>query len=157
MKLNIRWMIRRDMMDVLEIEQRSFQFPWTEEEFVRCLRQRNCIGMIAEADDRLVGYMLYELHKNRLHLLNIAVCGFARRCGLAAAMIDKLVAQLTPQRRSRILLEVRETNLTAQLFFRAKGFKAVSVLRNFHEESDEDAYVMSYRVNKTADAECQGV
>ena len=44
-------------------------------------------------------------------------------------MIAKLIAKLSSQRRSRIVLEVRETNLAAQLFFRENGFRAVSVLR----------------------------
>jgi ribosomal-protein-alanine N-acetyltransferase len=43
------------------------------------------------------------------------------------------------------LLEVRETNLAAQLFFRSAGFRAVSVLRAFYEDSPEDAYLMQYR------------
>ncbi|MEM7316575.1 MAG: ribosomal-protein-alanine N-acetyltransferase RimI, partial [Planctomycetota bacterium] len=48
------------------------------------------------------------------------------------------------QRRNRIMLEVRETNLQAQLFFRSGGFKAVSVLRDFYEDTVEDAYMMQY-------------
>ena len=52
--VHIRWMIRRDMSEVLEIEKSSFEFPWSEEDFIRCLRQRNCIGMVAEFDDRVV-------------------------------------------------------------------------------------------------------
>ena len=71
--VHIRWMIRRDMPEVLDIENRSFEFAWTEEDFIRCLRQRNCIGMVAEHDERVVGFMIYELHKNRLHILNFAV------------------------------------------------------------------------------------
>lgn len=42
----IRWLIRRDMPEVMEIEKRSYEFPWTEEEFLTCLRQRNCIGTV---------------------------------------------------------------------------------------------------------------
>ena len=61
MNVHIRWMIRRDMPEVLEIEQSSFEFPWTEEDFIRCLRQRNCIGMVAEYDEKVVGFMIYEL------------------------------------------------------------------------------------------------
>jgi len=38
----------------------------------------------------------------------------------------QLLGKLTPEHRSRVLLEVRETNLPAQLFFRAHGFRAVS-------------------------------
>ena len=37
-KVHIRWMIRRDMTDVLQIESQAFEFPWTEEDFIRCLR-----------------------------------------------------------------------------------------------------------------------
>lgn len=143
--LHVRWMIRRDMADVLQIESDTFEFSWSEEEFIRCLRQRNCIGMVAELNDRVVGYMIYELHKNRLHVLNFAVDPAHRRSGIGARMLSKLVGKLTAQRRCRIMLEVRETNLEAQLFFRSQGFKAVSVLRDFYDDTTEDAYVMQYR------------
>ena len=43
-------------------------------------------------------------------------------------MIRKLIGKLSPQRRNRILLEIRETNLAARLFFRETGFRAISVL-----------------------------
>ncbi len=143
--VHIRWMIRRDMPEVLDIESRSFEFPWSEEDFIRCLRQRNCIGMVAEYDERVVGFMIYELHKNRLHILNFAVRPEFRRRGVATAMVKKLIGKLSQQRRNRILLEIRETNLGAQLFFRDSGFRAISVLRDFYEDTTEDAYLMQYR------------
>ena len=144
-RVHIRWMIRRDMPEVLDIENQSFEFPWLEEDFVRCLRQRNCIGMVAEHDDRVVGFMIYELHKTRLHVLNFAVSSACQRRGIGNQMIAKLVGKLSLERRTRIVLEVRETNLAAQLFFRAAGFRAVSVLRDYYEDTPEDAYLMQYR------------
>ncbi|MGB7323533.1 MAG: ribosomal protein S18-alanine N-acetyltransferase [Rubripirellula sp.] len=138
-------MIRRDMPAVLGIENKSFEFAWTEDDFIRCLRQRNCIGMVAEEDDKVVGFMIYELHKNRLHILNFAVGEDSRRSGVGFAMIGKLLGKLSQERRNRIMLEVRETNLIAQLFFKKIGFRAVSVLRDFYEDTDEDAYLMQYR------------
>ncbi len=60
-------------------------------------------------------------------------------------MLAKLTAKLSLHRRTRILLEVRETNLAAQLFFRHQGFRAVSVLRDFYDDTTEDAYLMQYR------------
>ena len=143
--VHIRWMIRRDMPEVLTIEASAFEFPWSEEDFVRCLRQRNCIGMVAEHNERVVGFMIYELHKNRLHILNFAVGQQFRRKGIGTQMIRKLIGKLSPQRRSRIMLEVRETNLSAQLFFRDIGFRAISLLRDFYEDTTEDAYLMQYR------------
>lgn len=148
--VHIRWMIRRDMAEVLQIEDRSFEFSWSEEDFIRCLRQRNCIGMIAEHNERVVGFMIYELHRNRLHVLNFAVHPDYRRRGVGSQMLRKLVSKLSPQRRSRIMLEVRETNLDAQLFFRDLGFRAVSLLRDFYEDTTEDAYLMQFRYTAAA-------
>jgi len=152
--VHIRWMIRRDMPEVLGIETGVFEFPWCEEDFIRCLRQRNCIGMVAEYDERVVGFMIYELHKNRLHILNFAVHPDFRRRGVGKSMVRKLIGKLSQQRRNRILLEIRETNLDAQLFFRDAGFRAISVLRDFYEDTTEDAYLMQYRYNP-ADAEAE--
>lgn len=148
LRVHIRWMIRRDMPEVLYIEQSSFEFPWSEEDFIRCLRQRNCIGMVAECEERVVGFMIYELHKNRLHVLNFAVSPNWRHRGVGQQMIAKLVNKLSHQRRNRILLEVRETNLAAQLFFKAAGFRAISVLRDFYEDTTEDAYLMQFRYSE---------
>ena len=145
LSVHIRWMIRRDMPEVLEIETQNFEFPWCEEDFIRCLRQRNCIGMVAECDERVVGFMIYELHKTRLHVLNFAVASEYQRRGVGRQMIAKLISKLSNQRRTRLVLEVRETNLEAQLFFREMGFLATRVLRDFYEDTPEDAYVMEYR------------
>jgi ribosomal-protein-alanine N-acetyltransferase len=144
-RIHIRWMIRRDMAEVLDIERGNFEFPWVDEDFIRCLRQRNCIGMVAETDDRVVGFMIYELHKARIHILNFAVAPAYHRRGVGGQMIAKLIGKLSSQRRSRILLEVRETNLAAQLFFRESGFRAISVLHKYYEDTPEDAYLMQYR------------
>lgn len=144
-QIHIRWMIRRDFDSVLRIENESFPLPWGEEDFIRCLRNRNVIGMVADVGEQVAGFNIYELHRNRLHILNFAVDPAFRRRGVGAAMVSKLVNKLSPQRRNRIMLEIRETNLDAQLFFRGLGFRAVSLLRDFYEDSTEDAYLMQYR------------
>jgi len=142
--VHIRWMIRRDMPEVTGIENGSFEFPWTEQDFFRCLRGRNCIGMVAEHDEQVVGFMIYELHSDQLHILNFAVRPDFRRRDVGRQMVAKLIGKLSPQRRKRIILEVRETNLAAQLFFRKLGFRAISVLRDYYDDTVEDAYVMHY-------------
>src|SRR5262245_11740991 len=145
-RVHIRWMIRRDMPEVLQTEQESFEFSWTEEDFLRCLRQRNCIGMVAEQGEKVVGFMIYELHKQKLHILNFAVHPTFRRLHIGSQMVGKLISKLSSHRRTRITLEVRETNLVAQLFFRAQGFRAVRVMRSYYEDSGEDAFLMQYRL-----------
>lgn len=145
-KTYVRWCIKRDMPEILDIERQSFgEFAWSEDDFIRCLRQRNCIGMVADCDDLIAGYMIYELHKARLHVLNFAVECDHRRMGIGTMMVNKLIAKLSLQRRSRIHLEVRESNLAALNFFKAQQFRAVSVLRDFYDGANDDAYLMQYR------------
>ena len=143
--IHIRWMIRRDMPEVMRTERASFEYSWTEDDFLRCLRQRNCIGMVAEQGDSIIGFMIYELHKTRLHVLNFAVHPSARRTGIGGLMVGKLIYKLISHRRQKITLAVRERNLPAQMFFSRHGFKATKLLRKYYEDSGEDAYQMELR------------
>jgi ribosomal-protein-alanine N-acetyltransferase len=144
-----RWMIRRDLQQVLAIEEANFPDPWSEEDFIRCLRRREVIGRVAEHGDRIVGFVLYELHKNRLHILNIAVHSAMQRKGVGTSIIDILKGKLSAERRNRIMLEVRDSNLPAQLFFRAIGFKAISILRDFYGDyTQDDAYLFQFRLKR---------
>jgi ribosomal-protein-alanine N-acetyltransferase len=145
---HVRWMIRRDLVDsVIAMEKLCFCYPWTEEDFCRKLRERDCIGMVCEIDEEVVGYMIYELHKKRLNIVNFAIDPAHQREGLGRMMIERLVSKLSYQRRNRITLEVCESNLNAQLFFKACGFRAEDVLRDYYPETGEDAYVMVYRTS----------
>ena len=144
-QVHIRWMIRGDTPAVLNIEAASFEYPWSEEKLILTLRHREVIGMVAELANEVVGIMIYELHKNRLHLINFAVAPQARRQGVGSTMIEKLVSKLSHDRRNRIMLEVRESNLAALLFFKSQGFRAIKILRDYYEDTTEDAYLMQYR------------
>ena len=144
-QVHIRWMIRGDTPAVLNIEAASFEYPWSEEKLILTLWNREVIGMVAELANEVVGIMIYELHKNRLHLINFAVAPQARRQGVGSTMIEKLVSKLSHDRRNRIMLEVRESNLAALLFFESRGFRAIKILRDYYEDTTEDAYLMQYR------------
>lgn len=143
---NVRWLIRRDMDEVLVIENACFSIPWIEDDFLRCLRQRNCIGMVAEREGRIVGYMLYTLHRKRARLLNFAVREDCQSEGVGRQMMERLVEKTSQQGRRQIIAEVCETNLDGQLFFRAMGFVALKVLRGRYDDTDADAYLMSYAI-----------
>lgn len=154
--VHIRWMIRRDLPDVLRTEMASFEFAWSEEDFLRCLRQRHCIGMVAERGESIVGFMIYELRKSSLCLLNFAVHPSARRAGVGTQMIQRLIQKMEAHRRRAITLVVRERNLPAQLFFRKMGFQAVRLLRRYYPDTGEDAYQMEYRSGAVAEPSVAG-
>lgn len=140
----VRWLIRRDMDEVMEIEKRSFDHPWSEEEFMCALRERNTIGAVIEDNTQIIGYMIYELHKGKLELLNLAVKPIERRNGYGRQMIERLIAKLEQQQRNAIECTVTDANLNAQLFLQSCGFKAVRVVKDAWNGSD--AYLFRYRL-----------
>lgn len=142
--MQIRWLIKRDLPEVLDIERLSFEHAWSEDDFLDVLRQRNCIGMVAEDQERIVGYMIYALHKDDLEVLNFAVNPACWRCGIGSAMVGKLINKLHSGRRHTIQLCCREKNLDAQLFFRKCGFRCDAIVHGMYGESKEDAYHFRY-------------
>ena len=142
---HIRWMIRRDLDSVVAIEKDVFDYPWSQQEFLIALRQSNCMGMIAERNDEVIGYMIYELHKTQIELLNFAVRSRSQRLGVGTALIEYLKSKLAYQRRDKITLDLRERNLDGQLFFRKAGFVCTAILHGWYAvEEESTAYRMQY-------------
>jgi len=140
----IRWLVQRDLKAVVTIEDKCFAFTWSAADFLECLRQRNAIGMVATRDERVVGFMVYELRKSELHILNFAVDPELMRTGVGTAMLDKLKEKIRQQRRTVITVGVRESNLAAQLFFRNADFLCIGTVRGFYQQTDEDAYIFRW-------------
>lgn len=136
MDVHIRWMILKDMDTVLQIERSSFSEPWSRETFERRLRQRNAIGMVAEVRHVVVGFMVYELFRHHLDLVNLAVAPMYRMSGVGTALINKLASNLSTQRRRYIEAVVPDYDLDAHLFLKAMGFQATGVSHEAFEDSD---------------------
>jgi [ribosomal protein S18]-alanine N-acetyltransferase len=155
-KLLIRWVIGRDFPEILGIENESFEFPWREEDFIRLLRRRNYVGVVAETNDRIAGYMVYEHNKGRIDLLNLAVDPKFRRAGAGTALIARLIAKLSHSRNPVLSVSVRDSNLSAHLFFRSLGFRCVQVQHNYYDNTADDAYDFVYDIRRQ-EPECAGV
>lgn len=144
--VQIRWIIKRDLPDVLVIEKESFEYPWLTSDFTNCLCQRNCIGLVAEFQEKIVGYMIYEIRRTKLRMMNLCVSKAFLRNGVGEQIIVSMKRQLSRIRRSSIVLDVRESNLVAQQFFRSQGFKATGIAHDFYDENSEDAFMFEYQI-----------
>ena len=138
-------MIRRDMPEVLDIEHASFEFPWSEEDFIRCLRQRNCIGMVAEHGERVVGFMIYELHKTKLHILELRRRTPSSAAAASAARWSPSWSASSPATAapgSRWKSARRTWPPSSSSASRASA--PSRSLREHYEDTGEDAYLMQY-------------
>ncbi len=143
--LRLRWLCRRDFDALLALEREAFEFPWTRDEFERCVRTRNFGGLVVERDGEPVGYLCFEARRRSIRLLSCAVAKTERRRGVGTLLTRALIGRLD-ERRSELVCVVRERNLTAQLFLRSLGFRAVAVRRGYYLQTNEDAYRMTRRV-----------
>jgi ribosomal-protein-alanine N-acetyltransferase len=139
-----RWMVRRDMREIMAIEREVFDDPLFEEEFTRELRQRHCIGLVAEVKGEVAGYVVYLLGKDYLRVTNFAVRPDLQRMGVGRAMWQQLVMKLTDDRRRRILLSVRQDNLKAQKFFQSLWCLCIGEIGADETENGVDGYEFEY-------------
>jgi hypothetical protein len=97
--LHVRWMIRTDLSrGVLDLDASGV---WSEEDFLRSLRYRNCIGMVCEyhRDDSLLGFMVYELTSPR----SLRLLRFVAPCEPSlVALADKLVYKVRSHGRTAL-------------------------------------------------------
>lgn len=142
-----RVLISVDLRSALQIERDCFEYPWDEKTFKFALKRKNLVAYSLIHEEQVIGYVFFLLRKSSLHIINIAVAPEFQRSGGGRYLINTLMEKLN-EKRVKLIVEVRETNLPAQLFFKSLGFKAVSVLRNSYEETTEDAYKFQFLLPK---------
>ena len=89
----------------------------------------------------MVGFSVYNIQPDKLHIWNMAVDKDHEGRGVGVQIIDKLKSKLQYDRRRILEIDVREYNLHAQLFLKKCGFLAVETVPGWYEEPRlEDAY-----------------
>jgi [ribosomal protein S18]-alanine N-acetyltransferase len=148
-------MIRKDLPEVLDIENRNsgrshnVNGIWAEEDFTAFLRQSNAIGMVAVAEEKVVGFMLYQLFPDRIHIFNLVVNPDNAHEGVGTALVDRLKAKLSSYRRTMLEIDIRESNLGACLWLKKLDFKAVQVIRDWYQAPElEAAYKFRYTLEE---------
>lgn len=145
-KVQMRWFIKADMREVLEMERACFRCPWTRDDFLAVAKPSNVMFLVAEAHKQLVGYVIYELQEDSLRVLNLAVDPEWQREGVGWRMLERLKGRLAIGNRKFILADVCEYNLDAQLFFSYCGFRAIGVVADCFDDGSA-AYRFRYSLS----------
>lgn len=133
--VRIRYLIRKDMPRVLEIDS-ELGIEDNESEYLELLRKRNGIGMVAEVDGIVVGYVIYMLRKRSIEILHFAVDPHYSGRGIGRRIMDRMALKLTVLKRDFVTVSVNEYNVELQVFLKAVGFRCVNSERDFFDGAD---------------------
>ena len=148
-KTFINWMIRRELSDVIQIENLAYGESWSVEQLETFKQSRNNMIAVIKEDDLILGSMFYSIFKDRYVVVSLAVHPEFQRSGYAKELTDWLKKKLRSTGKNRIQTCLRETNLSGQLFLKAQGFTATEIIRNnweFEDGSTEDGYIFEFSV-----------
>ena len=144
MSFSIRLMERRDLKNIMEIEEESFIAKWNEQQFLYELFENpyNVI-LVAEIDDKVVGFIDFLITFNSSTISQIAVKKEFRKKGIANSLIEKMIEILKKQKDivETSTLEVRTHNLKAVNLYKKFGYEIKHVKKGYYTNGD-DAYYM---------------
>jgi ribosomal protein S18 acetylase RimI-like enzyme len=117
----------------------------TAEELARWATHPDVVIVVAESGRGVVGMAVWRFHRDSIQVDRLAVLATARRRGVGTAILQSLARRLNViaagrTTATRIVLAIGERNLPAQLFLRARGFRADATLSGAFSETGEDVY-----------------
>lgn len=142
----IRQMGKRDLEQVVFIEQESFSMPWTYEDFWSAVDQEEThylkLYLVAEEDGVILGYCGLWGIAGEGQINNVVVKEEYRNQHIGQRLLLELIRQGNLQQLHSYTLEVRASNDSARKLYSNIGFEAAGIRRDFYSLPTEDAIIM---------------
>lgn len=135
-----------DIDDVAAIETAAFADPWSRRAFESALRERHARFRVARSAESVVGYIIAWFVVDEGEIANLAVAPEARRAGVAARMLTRMVEEARTAGVTRLYLEVRASNQAAQALYAAHGFAPIARRARYYRKPVEDAIVLALQL-----------
>ncbi len=137
----------QDVARVMEIERDGFKHPWSRQLIERELGHAWSQILLAfetepEGGERVLGYIVFWLVHDEVHVLNVATALEARRRGVGRALMAAAEEAGLARGARLSTLEVRRSNEPAIALYRAIGYRQVGIRPRYYAEENEDAIVM---------------
>lgn len=131
-----------DLPAVMELEQLSSAWPWTEAGFQGEFRRKITVGLGLKGETLLTAHCFFWLLEPEIHLLNLAVRPEYRRQGQARRLLTAMLARGREAGVETVFLEVRASNRAALALYESLGFAAVCQRSGYYDDG-EDALLMT--------------
>lgn len=143
-KPHIRWMIRRDLDEIVKIENDIYVSPNDADSLLTFLSRNDITGLVIEEGGYIVGYAIYQMKKHSFFIWNLTIARHHQGRGYGKMLLKKLMCKMSVYLHHTIKIEVLETNLASQLFLRSCGFMWVETISN--GEDNPASYIFKYTI-----------
>ena len=142
--VQVRGMRLEDLDAVSELEQASYEFPWSPGIFRDCVKAGYPCWVLCHGDI-VIGYGILSMGAGEAHLLNICVASDQRGKGLGRHFLMRLIDIARWNGAERLFLEVRPSNPLAKVLYESVGFTEIGRRPRYYpaKEGREEAIVMA--------------
>ncbi len=124
----------------------SFDAPWTEQSFAEMLAAPGTGATIAALSDEPAGFIVSRRAADEAEVITIGVRPELQRRGIARALLNHELGELSGKGAMRCFIEVAVSNAPARALYEGSGFRQVGLRRAYYERpggAREDALVMA--------------
>ncbi len=143
--MRIRRMGAADLDCVLDIEAKNYNYPWSENIFMDCLRATNYTCWVCEEADRsVIGYCIVSTGAGEAHIMNLCVDPEVQGLGAGRKMLEHMISQIRLQAET-VFLEVRPSNYKAIKLYKSLGFNEIGIRKGYYPAKNgrEDAVMLA--------------
>lgn len=134
-----------DVDEILSIEQRVFQEPWSRFMIWEEIQRPNGVYLAAvpagSPSTKVLGYGSFYFFEDEAHLTNVAVAPEQQGQGIGTALVACLLELGIEKGVERFTLEVRASNIRAIDLYKKFGFRQEGIRKNYYPRSGEDALI----------------
>ncbi len=144
MNLLLLDMTKQNLDEVLRIECEVQSIPWTLGKFLDALQAGN-VCKVLQLEDQIIGYAVMLLGVDDAEILDFAIAPEQQRKGFGRIMLQRMLDFARAAGKSRMILEVRVSNLPALALYEHVGFTRIGVRQNYYptDSGAEDAILMA--------------
>ncbi len=147
----IRLAGRRDVNDLLVIEEAQFPEPWTKRMLLdEITNEQTRRYTVAVEGGRIIGYLGVMFVMDEMHVNTIGTAPGHEGRGVATSLLTEVMPVARGRGIAKATLEVAVSNERAQALYRRFGFAPVGVRKNYYAKVGEDALVLWADLNDTA-------
>lgn len=141
--VTIRQADRNDVEAIYSIEKLCFPDPWSREALIYELEENpRAFYIVAELDEKVVGYAGMWWVVDEGHITNVAVMPGYRNRRIGQGIIDVLIEFTSEKGIRHHTLEVRRSNEVAIRLYEKSGFRTEGIRKGYYLNNGEDALIM---------------